>query len=252
MDDGFSSPDDPTVASVFAGAIFMGGTNGSVSDNVIVNTSGTMRYGVFSNKFNAIRTDGSSALTCRGNQFSGLPLVRYAFPNQTTGQRMNSIAVDGPPVSYPAQIDIEAAWVETPAASGKFQPGDTTYFIVGGSANTRAVKDSAITKGGGASIQTIAGEYLDFNLTRAAMLRDCIVEVTAWAKNAGGNSYIHVITTLAGVEAALVAPITDTTWKQYTITFPFTNDLTDAIKIRVGANIGSANIQYIQISARRL
>jgi len=257
MDDGQSSPDDPTLSSPFAGGIFNAGENVTVNGVVIDNSDGTMQYAAFSNYFNTMRTDGSYGLRYTGLTYAGLPfsVAPIVMPNQTPGQRMNSISVDGPIVSYPEQINLEDTWVDrSPPVSGTvyLQPADTTYFIVGGSSQTRAVKDTTVTKGGGASIQTVAGEYLDFNLTRAAMLRDTVVEVTFWAKNAGGNSYVHVITTLAGGEAALIAPITSTSWRQYTISFPFTNDLTDAIKIRVGANIGSANVQYIQINARRL
>lgn len=254
MDDGFSSPDDYRVPSVFAGGIFAGGENAVYSGNLIINDSGTMRYGFFSNKFATVRVDGSSALTFHDNAFVGaFSDGRYFLPNQTSGMRMNSIDVDGAPVSYPAQIDIDAAWVErAPAGSGVFDPPSTLYWTSGGTGGVRAVRNTAVTHDGGPSIQTVAGEYQEYTATRAGMFRDCIVTLQFWARNVGGNSYVQAVTQLAGIESPIVVAITDPAWKLYTVRFPFTNDLDTVFKIRIGANIGSGNVQNIQVSARRL
>ncbi len=255
MDDGQSSPDDSSISSPFAGGIFTAGENVTVSGVLIDNSAGTMEYALISTYFNAMRSDGSyglrySSLAFAGQKFSVAPVL---FPNQTIGKRMNSISGDGAAVIYPGQIDLESDWVPNSGSGGGLQPANTPYFTVGGSNQTRAVRDTVITHGfGGVSIQTVAGQYVDFSLTRAAMLRDCIVDVTFWAKNLGGDSYVLVLTILGSSEAPLAAAITDNAWRQYTISFPFTNDLLDSIKIRAGANFGSANIQYIQVSARRI
>jgi parallel beta-helix repeat protein len=255
MDDGLSSPDNPALSSVFAGAILLSGSAATATGNIIRKSGQTMRYGIMINKTDmTVRPDGTPTISLSGNIIDGAyEDGKVSVPNQNPGQRVNSIAIDGTSVMYPEQINLDAAWVETPAASGKFQPADTAYFTVTGSTNTRAVRDTAVKLGGVASLQTVPGEFIDFNLTAAAMLFNTVVTVSFWAKAAGGTSLVEVITTLAGLEQPLGAAITDTNWRQYTISFALTPQLAKAVRIRCSANAGSsANIQYIQISSRRL
>lgn len=264
MDDGVSSPDFPDFPSVFPGAILCSGNNATVTGNTITNTPiiagrGTMRYGVRFNKSDmTLLTDGRATITESGNTYRGLFVDghRYA-PQDTTGQRVNSISVDGPLVIYPAQLDLDQRWGVPPptpedAPNYPAYPPATPYFAVGGSDGTRAVRDQVVKLGGTASLRTVAGQYIDFGLLAAPMLRNTNVNVSFWAKSNGGSSYFQVFTRLAGLFAPLTVTVTDTNWRQYTVTFPLVANLSDDLFMRIGADSESANFQHIQISGRRL
>lgn len=246
MDDGVSSPDDPRQASVFAGAILASGEDARITGNTITNAAGTMRYAIRVNKADmALRTDGSATIVIAGNRYEGEYVDGRVFaPNDTSGARVNSIAVDGAMVRYPGQIDLDAPWVNAP-------PGGR-YFRTSGFGRTWSARDMATRTAGAASLRTIAGEYVDIALTDAAVLRGCNVIVSFWAKAVRGQSYVSVFTTLAGLPFPLTATVTDREWKRYEISFPLTANLADVIMIRCGATSGSANIQDIEISGRRL
>lgn len=246
LDDGRSSPDDPRLASVFAGAILASGGNTTITGNTIVNDAGTMRYAVRINKTDmALRTDGSATIAIAGNTYRGdFADGRVFAPNETPGARINSVAVDGARVPYPGTIDLDRPWVVAP-------PGGR-YFETGGFGPVRAVRDAETHRGGTASLRTVAGEYVDFSLTEAGLLRDCNVTVSFWAKASGGRSYVSVFTSLEGLLHPLTAAITDPAWRRYAISFPLTAKLGDVILIRCGATSGSANIQDIEVVGRRL
>lgn len=246
LDDGLSSPDDPMANSVFAGGLLLSGNNATATGNVFTNDSGTMRYGIRVNKTDmTLRTDGTSTISLSGNIFKGTYIDGKIFaPNDQIGQRINSISVDGPVISYPAQIDLDQAWTNVPPS--------TPYFSNSGFGATFAIRDTSIKQGGTASLKTVAGEYADFLLSAAGMLFNCNVTVSFWAKNDSGSSYVSVFTDLGGGLTPLTATITDTSWRQYTIRFPLTDNLEPVILLRVGGNTGFANVQYIQISGQRL
>lgn len=264
MDDGVSSPDFPDLPSVFAGGVLASGNNATITGNTFTNTPvianrGTMRYGVRFNKSDMpLLIDGRATIGESGNSYRGLFVDghRYA-PQDTTGQRVKSIAVDGPAVVYPAQIDLDQRWgvpAPTPEEEPNYPPypPSTPYFNVSGSGGTRVTRDMVTKRGGTASMRTVAGQYIDFDLLAAGMLYGCNVEISFWAKANGGSSYFTVFTTLAGLQAPITATITDLTWKQYTIAFPLVPNLAESILIRMGADSESANFQHIQISGRRL
>lgn len=262
MDDGMSSPDFPDLPSVFAGGILISGNNVTATGNTVTNTTvingrGSMRYGIRFNKSDMpLRTDGTATMTATGNSFSGgfVDGQRYA-PQDTTGQRVKSISVDGVRVEYGAKIGFDSAWVQDPDPTrpNQLQPADVPDYIkVGGSSDTRAMRDLATKRGGTASLRTVAGQYIDFDLTSASTLYGCNVEVTFWAKANGGASYFTVFTTLAGLRSPISTPITDTNWRHYTISFPFVRNLEESILLRMGADSESANFQHIQISGVRL
>ncbi len=246
MDDGVSSPDDPRQASVFAGAILASGEDARITGNTITNAAGTMRYAIRVNKADmAVRTDGSATITIADNRYEGDFVDGHVFaPNDTSGARVNSIAVDGELVRYPGRIDLDGAWVNAPPVGRNIRTS--------GFGQTWSIRDRATRTPGIASLRTIAGEYVDFTLTDAAVLRKCNVTVSFWAKAANGRSYVSVFTVLAGLPYPLTAVVTETEWKRYEISFPLTANLADAILIRCGATSGSANIQEIEIVGRRL
>lgn len=246
LDDGLSSPDDPLVNSVFAGGLLLSGNNATATGNVFTNDSGTMRYGIRVNKTDmTLRTDGTSTISLAGNIFKGTYVDGKIYaPNDQAGQRVNSISVDGPVIAYPAQIDMDQAWTLAP-------PGVTGYLTVSGF-NSYTLRDTTIKQGGVATIKTQPNSYIDYSLDAAAMLFNCNVIVTFWAINNSGSSYVSVFTDLGGGLAALTAEITDTAWKQYTISFPLTANLEKTILIRIGGNTGFANVQNIQIVGQRL
>lgn len=246
MDDGLSSPDDPRLASVFAGAILASGEDATITGNTITNAAGTMRFAVRVNKTNmALRTDGSATIVITDNTFRGAFADGKVFaPNQTTGARINSIVVDGAPVVYPGYIDLDQAWTNVP-------PGDR-HFRTSGFGREWAIRDTANRKDGVASLRTVAGEYADFLLLQAAVLRDCNVVLSFWARAASGASYVSVFTELDGLLYPLTAEIHATEWQRYVIRFPLTANLANTILIRCGATSGSANIQHIEIVGRRL
>ncbi|WP_447929899.1 right-handed parallel beta-helix repeat-containing protein [Sphingopyxis fribergensis] len=248
LDDGLSSPDDPLVNSVFAGGLLLSGNNATATGNVFTNDSGTMRYGIRVNKTNmALRTDGSSTISLASNIFKGSYVDGKIFaPNDQFGERINSISVDGSEIVYPQQIDLDQAWTFSPYA-----PVGTDYFGVGGF-NQYTLRDPTIKQGGTASMKTQPNSYVDFNLLAAGMFKNCNITITFWAKNASGSSYVSVFTDLGGLLFPLTAEITDTAWKQYTISFPLTDNLESKILLRVGGNTGFANVQHIQISGKRL
>lgn len=270
MDDGMSSPDFPDLPSVFAGAILLSGTNCTATGNTITNSTviggrGSMRYGIRFNKSDMpLHTDGTAAMTASGNTFNGVFVDgHYSAPQDTTGQRVKSISVDGALVNYPSQIDLNQRW-GVPAPTPEEEPNYPAYppstddFQVGGSSGTRIMRDQAVKRGGTASMRTVPNQYIDFELLSASMLYDTNVNITFWAKSNGGRSYFTVFTELAGLLAPITAIVDDLNWRQYTITFPLVPNLAPRILLRIGAellNTGgpeSANFQHIQITGRRL
>ena len=246
MDDGLASPDDPQLASVFAGAILASGEDARITGNTIINDSGTMRYAIRINKTDMVlRTDGRATITILGNTYRcGFADGRIFAPNETSGARINSIAVEGPVVSYPGQVDLDHPWVNAPLGGRN--------ITITGFGKICAVRDTAIKRGGVASLRTVAGEYVDFTLSKAAIFRNCNVALTFWARATSGSSYVSVFTSLEGLLYPLTAQIADRKWKRYLISFPLTAKLDDTILIRCGAMSGSANIQHITIEGRRL
>lgn len=246
MDDALSSPDFPLLSSVFAGGILISSQDAIISGNTIENNSGTMRYGIRVNKSDmALRPDGGAAITLTRNSFKGTFVDGNIFAiNDTTGQRINSVVVDGPLVSYPAVVDIDQPWTNAPP-SGR-------YFAFSGFGRSYSIRDGLVKRAGKASIRTVAGEYLDIRPKAVAMLRNCAVEVSFWARNGSGASYFTVFTELAGLPFPLTARITDKVWKRYTIRFMFTDNLANTMLLRVGADSGFANVQNIEIAGRRL
>lgn len=246
MDDGHSSPDFPQLSSVFAGGILISAEDITVSGNQIDNSGGTMRYGIRINKSNmALRVDGRAAITLSNNVFRGeYPDGEIFAINDTRGERINSVVIDSTPIAYPAQIDIDQYW--------RNHPPSNRYFRFGGSGQTQAIRDTAIRRGGKASIRTVAGEYLDIEPLAPAKLRNCAVEIRFWAKNGSGSSYVSIFTELSGLLQPLTATITDRAWRQYTIRFIFADNLGEKLLLRIGAKSGSANIEDIEFSGRRL
>ncbi len=246
MDDGVSSPDNPEQASVFAGAILVSGEDVTITGNTITNAAGTMRYAIRINKTDMmLRTDGSAAITIKGNRFEGdFADGRVFAPNDTSGARINSMRIDGVPVTYPGKIDLDPPWVNAPL-SGR-------HIRSSGFGRTWAIRDTVTRTPNASSLLTVAGEYVDFTLSDAAVLWECNVTVSFWAKAISGSSYVSVFTVLAGLPFPLTATITDTNWKRYFISFPLTANLANTILIRCGANNGSANIQDIKILGHRL
>lgn len=246
MDDALSSPDFPLLSSVFAGGILISSQDVIVAGNTIENNSGTMRYGIRINKSDmTLRPDGGAAITLARNSFKGSFIDGKIFAiNDTSGERINSVVVDGPVVSYPAAVDIDQPWTNAP-------PSDR-YFAFGGFGRSYSIRDGLMKRAGKASIRTVAGEYLDIEPKAVAMLRNCAVEVSFWARNSSGASYFTVFTELRGLPFPLTARITDKVWKRYTIRFMFTDNLANKILLRVGADSGFANVQNIEILGRRL
>jgi hypothetical protein len=246
MDDGLSSPDDPRLASVFAGGILASGEDATIAGNIINNASGTMRYGIRINKTDmALRTDGDATIRIRGNRYKGeFPDGRVFAPNETSGARINSIAVDGEVVVYPGRLDLDQQWINA-RRGGR-------HVKVSGFGRTWAIQDAVTRRHGAASLRTVAREYIDFSLSAAAILRDCNVTVSFWAKAESGSSYVSVFTVLDGLPYPLTANISDTVWKYYAISFPLTASLADIILIRCGATSGSAHIQDVEVTGRRL
>lgn len=246
LDDGRSSPDDPRVASVFAGAILAGGEDATITGNRITNDAGTMRYAIRINKTNmALHIDGDATIVISGNKISGdYADGTISAPNETTGARINSIMVDGAEVRYPGMIDFDQPWTNSPRSND--------HFDVNGFGRVWAVRDTLSKMDGDASLRTVAGEYVEFTLLQAAVLRNCNITVSFWAKAVSGSSYLSVFTSLEGLLFPLTAEITGRVWKRYTIRFPLTAKLADTILIRCGATSGSANIQHITIIGHRL
>lgn len=246
LDDGLSNPDDPMVNSVFAGGLLLSGNNATATGNVFTNDSGTMRYGIRINKTNmTLRTDGTATISLAANVFKGTYVDGKIFaPNDATGERVNSISVDSPVFPYPAQIDMDQAWTLAP-------PGVTGYLSVSGF-NSYTLRDTTIKQGGEATIKTQPNSYIDYSLDAAGLLFNCNVIITFWAKNDSGSSYVEVYTDLGGGLTALTATITDTAWKQYTISFPLTANLEPTILIRIGGTTGFANVQNFKIMGQRL
>lgn len=245
LDDGLSSPDDPRLKSVFAGGILASGEDATITGNTIVNAAGTMRYAIRINKTNmSLRADGQATITIAGNTYKGeFADGRVFAPNETSGARINSLAVDGPPVAYPGRIDLDQPWINAPPAP---------HFATSGFGRVWAVRDPVVRRDGKASLRTIAGEYIDFALKEAAIFRNCNVLVSFWARAASGSSYVSVFTELDGLPYPLTAQITDRAWKRYVISFAFTPKLANTILIRCGAKSGSANIQHIAVEGFRL
>ena len=243
LDDGQSSPENPLVASTFNGGIMVSGSQITVTGNVLVNDSGTMMYGVRVNTVDNTTTgEADAAIRIGNNAFRGTySLGKIYMPNDTTGKRVQSVIItDGFITPYPLQIDLDQAWTNNPPSNDYW-----TNFGFGG---TFAIRDTAVKLGGTASLKTVAGEYVDFQPTAFGAMKNTIMKVSFWAKNDSGSSYCSVFSTLAGLDQAVTVNITDTSWKQYELLVPYTDNLTAFGLIRFGANLGFANIQHINVS----
>ena len=243
LDDGQSSPENPLVASTFNGGIMVSGSQITVTGNVLVNDTGTMMYGVRVNTVDNVTTgDTNAAIQIGNNVFRGTySLGRVYMPNDTSGKRVqNVIITDGFITPYPLQIDLDQAWTNNPPSNA--------YWTNSGFGSTFAIRDTTIKLGGTASLKTVAGEYVDFSPTAFGAMKNTIVKVSFWAKNDSGSSYCSLFSTLAGLDAPITVNITSTSWKQYEILAPFTDNLTGLGLLRFGANLGFANIQHINVS----
>lgn len=243
LDDGQSSPENPLVASTFNGGIMVSGSQITVTGNVLVNDSGTMMYGVRVNTVDNTTTgEADAAIRIGNNAFRGTySLGKIYMPNDTSGKRIQSVIItDGFITPYPLQIDLDQAWTNNPPSNA--------YWTNSGFGSTYAIRDTTIKQGGTASLKTVAGEYVDFQPTAYGAMKNTIMKVSFWAKNDSGSSYCSVFSTLAGLDQAVTVNITDTSWKQYELLVPYTDNLSAFGLIRFGANLGFANIQHINVS----
>ena len=243
LDDGESSPENPLAKSTFNGGIMVSGSQIAVTGNVLVNDSGTMMYGVRVNTVdNPTTGDTNAAIKIGNNVFRGTySLGRVYMPNDTSGKRVqNVIITDGFITPYPEQINLDQAWTNVPPS--------TDYWTTSGFGATYAIRDTVIKLGGAASLKTVQGEYADFLPTAFEAFKNCIVKVSFWAKNDAGSSYCSLFSTLAGLDQAITVNITDTSWRQYEILAPFTDNLTGLGLLRFGSNLGFANVQHINVS----
>lgn len=243
LDDGNQSPENPLVASTFAGGIMVSGSQISVTGNVLVNDSGTMTYGIRVNTVDNLNDgDADAGIKIGNNVFRGTYSVgKIYMPNDTSGKRIASVMItDGFITAYPEQVNLDSAWTNNPS--------DTIYFTYSGFGSTYAIRDTTIKQGGVASLKTVQDEYIDIQPTAYGSMRNTIVKISFWAKNDAGSSYCYVFSTLAGLNASVNVNITDTTWRQYEILVPYTVNLSSFGPIRFGSNLGFANIQYINIS----
>jgi hypothetical protein len=219
------------------------GSQITVTGNVLVNDSGTMMYGVRVNTVDNTTTgEADAAIRIGNNAFRGAySLGKIYMPNDTSGKRVQSVIItDGFITPYPLQIDLDQAWTNNPPSNA--------YWTNSGFGGTYAIRDTAVKLGGTASLKTVAGEYVDFQPTAFGAMKNTIVKVSFWAKNDSGSSYCSVFSTLAGLTAAVTVNITGTSWRQYELLIPYTDNLTAFGLIRFGANLGFANIQYINVS----
>jgi hypothetical protein len=129
-------------------------------------------------------------------------------------------------------------------------PANTAYFTYTGFGGTFWVRDTVNILGGTASLRTVAGEYGDIHLSSYAALKNCIVEITFWAKNNSGSSYC---TAFLDIDGSLIGSpevtISNTSWAEYRVSFAATDNINLAnTVIRFGGNTGYANVQHINIS----
>lgn len=251
LDDGLASPDNPAFPSVFAGGIFTSGENINLDNIHFLNSSGTMRYGLRLNKTDPtlLYSDGSRSINI-GKMTWGLTDEyvdgKIFAPNETTGQRINSVGIDAPSFPYAEQIDIDQEWELVP-----YDETPSPYFAISGF-NSHLIRDTSIKMGGVASIKTAANSWGQIELTGGGMFYDCVLNVTFWAINASGSSYVEVRTDLGGLIHGMRADIVETEWRKYTISLLLSANLERYVSVRFGGVTGSANIQHVYISGQKL
>lgn len=230
----------------YSSAILATGSNLSVSGNHISNTltPPTMKYGVVNNAYPTSNGAVQASQRYSNNTFVGTFQVKYLITNQQAGARRQNVNIeDGGTFDYPEKINLDSAWSN--------KPNDTTYFSY---ANSGAgwIYDTTTKIGGTASLQTVAGAYVNIGLPAQAIFVNQIIRVDFMAKNNTGSSYFQIFSSLVGSAYPATINITDTTWKAYTMYFPVANFDAGSVFIRIGGNTGSANIQHIKISGVRV
>ena len=246
FDDGLTSPDDPNQSSVFCGGILLSGVGMLVDGCVVDNTQGTMKYGIRYNAVGAAIEDGSGDYSMKlgGNAFKGsFELGKYCFLQDNAAARAQSVWIEGAPIlPYFSQVDLDGAWTGTPVS--------TSYWAYSKFGATGAVRDAIVNVGAGISLRTVAGQYVDMQPVAGALMKNSIIRLSFLAKANTGESYVSVFTTLSGGSTREVRiPITDTSFKRYTLTVPFADNIVSFGPIRVGAETGDANFQLFYLDS---
>lgn len=224
----------------YSSGILATGPNLSVHGNVIKNTTvpPTMKYGIVNNLY--MESDGIEKPLQRygNNTFIGVFEDHYSIKNMLHGFRRQSVTIDdAPSTSYPAQIDLNTAFLVRPA--------NTPYFSYQAK-GSGWMHDTRM--GNGPSLGTIEGDYVDIALSAASMFDHHILRVDFLAKAKSGKSYFQVYTTLDGLPFPVTVNVTKPEWRAYTMYIPLTNIDINKLFIRIGSIQGTANFQDIRIA----
>jgi hypothetical protein len=238
-----------TTAATYGGAILLGATDSYVGGNMLVNSSSpaTMKYGVSVNVYAGEDGSFNEPVKIGANNYVGAFTKKVLIPNEDAVQKRAGVRIiDGVSVSYPERINIESAFTNKPANTAFW-----TYTFFGA---TGSIRDTTIKQGGSASIKTVAGEYIDATPTAVGIFKDCIVDISFWAKNDSGSSYVTAFLDVGG--SYIGSPsvtVSSTSWTQYNLSFPFTSQLVAAsFFIRIGGTTGFANVQHIEVNCTKI
>lgn len=246
FDDGLTSPDDPNQSSVFCGGILLSGVGMIVDGCVVDNSQGTMKYGIRYNAVGAAVEDGSGDYSMKlgSNAFRGtFELGKYCFLQDNSAGRAQSVWISGAPeLPYIAQVDLDGAWTNTPTS--------TAYWTYSKFGATGAIRDATVNVGAGISLRTVEGQYVDMQPTGGLLFKDSIMRLTFMGKLNTGSAYVSFFTTLQGGSTKEVrVPILSTSFKRYTITVPYSDNIVTIGPIRVGSDSGDANFQRFYLDS---
>ena len=238
-----------TTSAAYSTCILVGGADNLVEGNTLSNAFGapTAYSGISINYYASEDGSFDESIKIGVNNYAGVFTKKLFIPNQSGTQKRLSISLmDGMTTYYPERINLESAYTNAPA--------NTAFWSYGGFGGTFSIRDTTIKQGGSASLKTVAGEYIDMQPLAAAALMDCVVNLSFWAIANSGSSYVTAFLDVGGgIIGSPSVTISDTTWKQYNINFPFSpNEVAASLKFRVGSNTGFANFQYFEISMTKL
>lgn len=226
----------------FSSGIAFGGSNVTCQGNILNNASGWMDNGIWVGTYSSAGPTDPPSVLMGGNAFSGSFTKTYTIPQGEAALRKRSILItDGFEVQYPESPNLDSVWTNYPADTGYL-----TYAKSGGTGWTRDTSDKI---GGTASLETVAGEYVEVALLSSGMFSDSIIKVEFWAKAAAASSgYLSVFTLLGGTYVPITATVTDTSWKKYTLLVPHEDLTVTGTFLRIGGTAGTVNIQHLRLA----
>lgn len=231
----------------FSTGMRTGYPSSSITSNCFTNTTSPIMMQSGLSLLAPTLDDGSAdkALKLAGNAFSGTFNSKISLVNGGPDINQSVTIGDGMITMYPETPDLDSSWANVPS--------DTPYFTYAYNFSGWT-RDTTNILGGIASLQTTAGSYVAVTPTASAIMQDCILKLDFWAITQRGESFVEIWTNFNGNFTLITRLlITATAWQQYTMTAAMEQFvIATGTQIRIGANSGTANVQYITLSMIRI